>query len=163
LKHLIGVISDTHMPHFKKLPESIWEFFAGVELIIHAGDLSMLSVLAELETMAPVVAVQGNIEEDEVVQKLPIKREIVVGFCRIGVVHILGDSHNREKIARREFPDARCVVYGHTHVPWNQEHDGLLLFNPGSATDRRRQARCSVGLLYVDDESMSVRGEIVWL
>jgi len=74
LKHLIGVISDTHMPHFNKLHESIWKFFAGVELIIHAGDLSMLSVLAELETITPVVAVQGNIEEDEVVQKLPIKR-----------------------------------------------------------------------------------------
>jgi len=163
LKHLIGVISDTHMPHFNKLPESIWKFFAGVELIIHAGDLSMLSVLAELETIAPVVAVQGNIEEDEVVQKLPIKREIVVGFCRIGVVHILGDSHNRERVARQEFPNARCVVFGHTHVPWNQEYDGLLLFNPGSATDRRRQAQCSVGLLYVDDEVKRVWGEIVWL
>jgi uncharacterized protein len=163
LKHLIGVISDTHMPHFKKLPESIWEFFAGVELIIHAGDLSMLSVLAELETIAPVVAVQGNIEEDEVVQKLPIKREIVVGFCRIGVVHILGDSHNRERVARQEFPKARCVVFGHTHVPCNQQHDGLLLFNPGSATDRRRQPKCSIGLLYVDDETRKVWGEIVWL
>ena len=163
MKHLLRVISDTHIPHFKKLPESIGEYFAGVELIIHAGDLSRLSVLAELETIAPVVAVQGNIEEDEVVRKLPIKREIVVGHCRIGVVHILGDSHNRERIARQEFPHARCVVYGHTHVPWNQEHDGQLLFNPGSATDRRRQPRCSIGLLYVDDETRKVWGEIVWL
>jgi putative phosphoesterase len=159
----IGVISDTHMPHFKKLPKSIWEYFAGVELIIHAGDLSMLSVLAELETIAPVVAVRGNIEEDGVVQKLPIKREIVVGHCRIGVVHILGDSHNRERVARQEFPNAGCVVFGHTHAPLNQEYDGLLLFNPGSATDRRRQARCSVGLLYVDDEARRVQGKIIWL
>lgn len=75
----------------------------------------------------------------------------------------LGDSHNRERVARQEFPNARCVVFGHTHVPWNQEHNGLLLFNPGSAIDRRRQARCSVGLLYVDDEMQEVRGEIVWL
>ena len=80
----IGVISDTHVPHFKKLPEAIWEHFDGVELIIHAGDLSVLSVIAELETIAPVVAVQGNVEEDEVMLKLPIKREIVVGHCRIG-------------------------------------------------------------------------------
>jgi len=87
----------------------------------------------------------------------------VVGFCRIGVVHILGDSHNRDRVARQEFPNARCVVFGHTHVPWNQEYDGLLLFNPRSATDRRRQARCSVGLLYVDDEVKRVWGEIVWL
>ncbi len=163
MQHRIGVISDTHIPHFKKLPESIWEYFSGVELIIHAGDLSRLSVLSELETITPVVAVQGNIEEEEVVRKLPIKREIVVGHCRICVVHILGDAHNRDRVARQVFPNARCVVFGHSHIPWNNEHDGLLLFNPGSATDRRRQPRCSVGLLYVDDETRRIRCEIVWL
>ncbi len=83
--HTIGVISDTHIPHFKKLPEAIWEYFAEVELIIHAGDLSVLSVITELETIAPVVAVQGNVESDEVILKLPIKREITVGHCRIGI------------------------------------------------------------------------------
>ena len=159
----IGVISDTHVPHFKKLPEAIWEHFDGVELIIHAGDLSVLSVIAELETIAPVVAVQGNVEEDEVMLKLPIKREIVVGQCRIGVVHILGDSHNRMRVARQEFPEARVVVFGHSHIPWNQDVEGQLLFNPGSATDRRRQPRCSIGMLYVDDEKKSVRGEIILL
>jgi len=159
----IGVISDTHIPHFKKLPEVIWEHFAGVELIIHAGDLSILTVIDELETIAPVVAVQGNIEEEEVMLKLPIKREITVGHCRIGIVHILGDSHNRVKVARLEFPEARVVVFGHSHIPWNEDRNGLLLFNPGSATDRRRQPRCSIGLLYVDDEAQSVRGEIIWL
>jgi uncharacterized protein len=161
LQHHIGVLSDTHIPQFKKLPESLWEHFAGVELIIHAGDLSVLSVIAELDTIAPVVAVQGNVEEDEVIRKLPIKREIVVGHCTIGVLHILGDSHNRERIARQVFPNARCVVFGHSHIPWNQEYDGLLLFNPGSATDRRRQPRCSIGLLHVDDDSGSLRGEII--
>ena len=159
----IGVISDTHVPHFKKLPEVIWEHFDGIELIIHAGDLSVLAVLNELEAIAPVVAVQGNIEEDEVRMKLPVKREIVVGQCRIGIVHILGDAHNRGKVARQEFPRARVVVFGHSHIPWNEDRDGLLLFNPGSATDRRRQPRCSIGLLYVDDEAQSVRGEIIWL
>jgi putative phosphoesterase len=163
LLHRIGVISDTHIPRFRKLPEAVWKHFAGVELIIHAGDLSILSVISELETIAPVVAVQGNIEDEEVRLKLPIKREIAVGHSRIGIVHILGDSHNRERVAHQEFPNARCVVFGHTHIPWNQEYNGLLLFNPGSATDRRRQPRCSVGLLHIDDETESVRGEIVWL
>src|SRR5436305_14178485 len=144
----IGVISDTHVPHFKKLPEAIWEHFNGVELIIHAGDLSVISVITELETIAPVVAVQGNVEYEEVVLKLPIKREVVVGQCRIGIVHILDDSHNRVRLARHEFPNARVVVYGHSHIPDNQEHDEQLLFNPGSATDRRPQPSCSIGLLY---------------
>ena len=163
MQHHIGVISDTHIPHFIKLPGVIWEHFAGVELIVHAGDLSVLSVIKELETIAPVVAVQGNVEEDEVIRTLPIKREIVVGRYRIGIVHILGDSHTREKIARQQFPNARVVVYGHSHIPWNEEHEGQLLFNPGSATDRRRQPRCSIGMLYMDDEKKSVWGEIIWL
>src|SRR5436309_11906726 len=141
----VGVISDTHIPHFKKLPEAIWEHFAGVELIIHAGDLSILSVLSELETIAPVIAVQGNVEYEEVVLKLPIKREVVVGHCRIGIVHILGEPKDYVRTARREFPQARVVVFGHSHVPYNQERDGQLLFNPSSATDRRRQPTCSIG------------------
>jgi len=163
LQHRIGVISDTHIPQFSKLPNAIWELFAGVEQIIHAGDLSILSVIAELEALAPVVAVQGNIEYEEVVLELPIKREVVVGHCRIGIVHILGDSTTRVRLARQEFPNARVVVYGHSHIPYNQEHDGQLLFNPGSATDRRRQPRCSVGLLHIDDQTQSVQGEIIWL
>ncbi len=159
----IGIISDTHIPHFKKLPEAIWTHFAGVELLIHAGDLSVLSVLDELETIAPVVAVQGNIERDEVVEKLPIKREIVVGGCRIGIVHILGDARSHARLARWEFPQARVVVFGHSHIPYNQEHEGQLLFNPGSATDRRRQPTCSIGLLHIDDAEDRVLGEIILL
>jgi putative phosphoesterase len=163
LLHRIGVISDTHIPHFSKLPDASWELFAGVERIIHAGDLSVMMVVAELETIAPVVAVQGNVEQEEVMLALPIKREIFVGGCRIGIVHILGDSASRARVARQEFPDARIVVFGHSHVPYNQEHNGQLLFNPGSATDRRRQPRCSVGMLSIDDELGSVHGEIIEL
>lgn len=163
MQHRVGVISDTHVPHFPGLPESVWQHFADVELIIHAGDLSVLSVVNELEALAPVVAVQGNVEEEEVILKLPIKREITVGHCRIGIVHILGDSQSRVRMARAEFPTARCVVYGHSHTPYNQEHDGQLLFNPGSANDRRRQPACSIGLLHIDDEEQSVRGELIYL
>ncbi len=159
----VGVISDTHIPHFKRIPAAVWQHFAGVELIIHAGDLSILRVLNELEAIAPVVAVQGNIETEEVVRALPIKREILVGGCRIGIVHILGETNNRVRLARHEFPSVRCVVYGHSHIPYNQEHNGQLLFNPGSATDRRRQPSCSIGLLYIDDELGSIRGEIILL
>ena len=161
--HRIGVISDTHIPHFKSLPEAVWTHFNGVEHILHAGDLSMLSVISELETIAPVTAVQGNVEYPEVVAHLPIKRELVLGGCRIGMVHILGDTRTRARMARNEFPHARCVVFGHSHIPYNQDHDGQLLFNPGSANDRRRQPTCSLGLLLIDDEAATIRGEIIEL
>jgi putative phosphoesterase len=159
--HRIGVISDTHIPQFKQLPEAVWTHFAQVELIIHAGDLSRLSVIDELELLAPVTAVQGNIEEEEVTRTLPIKRELLIGGIRIGIVHILGDAQNRAKAARQEFPTARCVIFGHSHIPYNQEHDGQLLFNPGSATDRRRQLTCSLGLLTLNDENQQIKGEII--
>ena len=94
---------------------------------------------------------------------MPIKRQIVIGWCKIGVVHILGDSAHYTRNGRQEFPTARVVVFGHSHTPYNQEHNGQLLFNPGSANDRRRQPTCSIGLLYVDDEKRKVWGEIIWL
>lgn len=159
----VGVISDTHIPPHKALPEAVWTHFAGVDMIIHAGDLSRLSVLRELESIAPTVAVQGNVEEDEVVRALPIKRELLVGGLRIGVVHILGDAQSRARTARREFPNARCVIFGHSHIPYNQEHDGQLLFNPGSATDRRRQPLCSLGLLTIDGRNQHIQGQIIQL
>lgn len=161
--HRIGVISDTHVPEYQAVPEAVWDHFAGVELIIHAGDLSRLSVINELETIAPVAAVQGNIEEEAVVRALPLKRELLVGGLRIGVVHILGNAKNRASAARQEFPTARCVIFGHSHDPYNQEHNGQLLFNPGSANDRRRQPTCSLGLLSIDDADQRVWGEIILL
>src|SRR5579884_3041085 len=124
MHYRVGVISDTHIPHFSRLPEALWTYFAEVSLIIHAGDLSVLSVLAELETIAPVIAVQGNVEHEEVTLTLPIKREVTVGRCKIGVVHILGEKRYHVRNAQREFPDARVVVFGHSHIPYNQEHAG---------------------------------------
>ena len=159
----IGVISDTHIPRFKTIPETVWHHFADVELIIHAGDLSILPVIAELETIVPVVAVQGNIEQQDVILQLPIKREIAIGNVRIGIVHILGDAQTRAQAARREFPSARVVIFGHTHIPYNQEHNGQLLFNPGSANDRRSQPACSIGKLTIDEEQDQVHGEIILL
>jgi uncharacterized protein len=159
MEHKIGIISDTHVPRFRPPIKVIEQHFSAVEMIIHAGDLSTLGVLNTLETIAPVVAVQGNIEEEDVVRMLPIKCEIVVGGCRIGVVHIL----KQEPQARQEFPLARVVVFGHSHTPYNQEYNGQLLFNPGSATDRRRQPTCSLGLLTIDDETGEVQGNVILL
>ena len=124
---------------------------AGVELILHAGDLSTLAVIRQLEAYAPVVAVQGNVEQSDAVAALPIKRELMVGGCTLGLVHILGERKHYARNGRREFPDARIVVFGHSHIPFVQDSNGLLLLNPGSATDRRGQPHCTVALLTIED------------
>ena len=150
--HRIGVISDTHLPRRgARIPEAALRHFEGVERIIHAGDHSIRAALDQLEAYAPVEAVQGNVEDAEIVALLPIKRELVVGGCAIGVVHILGERAHYARTARREFPAARVVIFGHSHIPYVEDRDGLLLLNPGSATDRRRQPRCSIALLTISD------------
>ena len=150
--HRIGVISDTHIPNQSaRLPESVLRHFEDVELILHAGDLSTLAVLDQLSAYAPVEAVQGNVEQQEVAPMLPIKRTLLVGGCEIGMVHILGDRDHYRRNARREFPTARVVVFGHSHIPWLEDSDGLMLLNPGSAMDRRRQPHCTVARLTITD------------
>ena len=150
--HRIGVISDTHIPkQSARLPESVLRHFEDVELILHAGDLSTLAVLDQLSAYAPVEAVQGNVEQQEVAPMLPIKRTLLVGGCEIGMVHILGDRDHYRRNARREFPTARVVVFGHSHIPWLEDSDGLMLLNPGSAMDRRRQPHCTVARLTITD------------
>lgn len=161
--HILGVISDTHIPPYGPLPTSLWQHFADVEMILHAGDCSTLKVLSDLETIAPVEAVQGNVEQESVIGTMPIKREIRVGGYRIGIVHILGTARDRVERARQEFPDARVVIFGHSHEPYNQEHQGQLLFNPGSALDRRNQPACSIGKLYIDEQRQTIRGEHIFL
>jgi uncharacterized protein len=152
--HRIGVISDTHVPsRTGHVPEAALGAFedAGVELILHAGDLSTLAVIDQLEAYAPVVAVQGNVEQPDVVAALPIKRELMVGGCAIGLVHILGERAHYARNARHEFPDARIVVFGHSHILYNQDADGLLPLNSGSATDWRSQPVCTVAILTLED------------
>jgi putative phosphoesterase len=150
----IGVISDTHVPwRARKVPEAALHIFedAGVQRILHAGDLSSLAVLDQLSAYAPVDAVQGNVELPEVVAALPITRELVVAGSAIGMVHDLGERRRYANTARNLFPAARVVVFGHSHIPLVEDAGGLLLLNPGSATDRRRQPCCSVALLTIQD------------
>jgi putative phosphoesterase len=150
----VGVLSDTHIPsRARSVPQAALDLFArhNVHLIIHAGDVSTMAVINQLSAYAPVEAVQGNVEMADTVSALPIKRELVVGGCAIGIVHDLGARARYRDTARREFSAARVVVFGHSHVPLVEDADGLLLLNPGSATDRRSQPHCTVALLAITD------------
>jgi uncharacterized protein len=137
--HRLEVLSDTHVPkRGTRLPDAVLRHFEDVELILHAGDLSTLAVLDQLSAYAPVEAVQGNVEQHEVVLTLPIKRTLLIGGCEIGIVHIMGERRYYARNARREFPGAHVVIFGHSHIPWVEDANGLLLLNPGSAMDGKR-------------------------
>ncbi|HLS90245.1 MAG TPA: metallophosphoesterase family protein [Limnochordia bacterium] len=156
----IGVISDTHIPYrARAIPPIVYELFQGVSMILHAGDLVRLDVLDELGVIAPVYAVYGNVDPPEVVARLPKKREIQVQGVRIGLVHGDGPGGSTAERALAAFPGADCIVFGHSHIPMCQRIGKTLLFNPGSATDRRSQPQHSVGLLTISGHT--IEGAII--
>jgi predicted phosphodiesterase len=75
------------------------------------------------------------------------------------MIHDSGPRRGRRARMRRRFPDARVVVFGHSHIPFLEDEDGLILLNPGSPTDRRRQPRHTFALLYAEEGE--VRAEIL--
>jgi putative phosphoesterase len=154
---LIGVLADTHIPkRARDLPPQAYQHLSGVDAIIHAGDVLTASVLDKLGEIAPVYAVLGNNDRD---LRLPERLELRWEGVAIAVVHDSGAREGRPARLRRWFPGATVAVFGHSHTPVNEWHDGLLLFNPGSATDRRRQPSHTLGLLRLNDGA--VNGEII--
>ncbi len=155
----IGILADTHIPkRARDLPLKAYQHLSGVDAILHAGDVLVADLIVRLEQIAPVYAVLGNNDRALV---LPQRLELTWEHVTVGLVHDSGPSVGRAGRLRRWFPTAQVVVFGHSHIPVNQRQDGLLLFNPGSATDRRRQPHHTVGLLVIDGSD--VRGEIVIL
>ncbi|MET0930585.1 MAG: metallophosphoesterase family protein [Aeromicrobium sp.] len=149
----IAVISDTHAPRFwKRMPPAVADQLEGVDVILHAGDVCVPSVLDELAAIAPVHVVRGNNDGDDVAAwGAPETLEIALGGVRVAMIHDSGSKQGRARRMRARFPDADVVVFGHSHIPWDTTEDGQRLFNPGSPTDKRRQPRGTLGRLVIDD------------
>ena len=134
------------------------EHLRGADLILHAGDLSTVAVLEELEAIGPpVAAVYGNVDEPALRSRLPEERLVEAGGARIGMVHDAGPAKGRLERLRLRFGDADAVVFGHSHIPLHEARDGFQIFNPGSATDRRRQPRHTMGLAEVSGGAVRFR------
>ena len=157
----IGVLSDTHIvdlevgiPFLERLLE---KEFLGADLILHAGDVVHPDSLLAFESKL-LYAVRGNM--DPPVQGIPLKRVIEVGGFRIGLIHGWGPAENLEKRVLQEFvgQPIDCLVYGHSHNPVNRLMQGVLMFNPGSPTDRRGAPFHTVGILEIGDD---IQGRIL--
>lgn len=133
----IGLISDTHVPsRARAVPPKVFETFTDVSLIIHAGDLTELSVISELERIAPVIAVQGNMDTPQVKAKLPTTNETLVDNYKIGIIHSLGSFGTRQKMRKiAQSQKLDVLVSGHLHMPSITWENGTLLINPGSPTN----------------------------
>jgi putative phosphoesterase len=142
------------------LPRALLEQLASVDYILHAGDIVDASVLAELRSLAPVVAVRGNM--DAVETGLPAKAELILAGVRFGLIHGWGGPKAgiRARI-RREFTRPQVIVYGHTHEAFWGEENGVWFCNPGSPTDTAVAPFRSWGHLILDNGK--IRGEIIRL
>jgi putative phosphoesterase len=152
----IGVISDTHNFWDPGIPER----FAGVSHILHAGDIGLPWILAELELIAPVTAVAGN-TDDPGLRYAPAKTVELAGR-KFFIQHIVQPQAPEESLQQRlahERPDA--VVFGHTHKRFCQTLGGVLFFNPGYAGRPKFGAERSIAIL--DADAKGLRAEYLEL
>lgn len=150
----IGIISDTH----GLVRPEVYEAFEGVDLILHAGDIGSIDVILELEPIAPVRAVVGNVDVD-LGHRYKEEMSFEVEKRTIYLQHII------EKIPEGKGADPSLVkeifIFGHSHQPINKQVGSTLYFNPGSAGPRRFKLPISVGRITLDEKD--VKGRIISL
>lgn len=137
---IIGVISDTHG---LLRPEAV-ELLRGSEHIIHAGDIGAPEIVGELEKIAPVTAICGNVDTEAWARRFAKTEVVELGGLFLYVIHDANALDLNPKAA-----GFAAVISGHSHKPKQEVKDGVLYFNPGSAGPRRFKLPISVGKIQI--------------
>ncbi len=153
----IGVLSDTHS---RPLPEQLIADFKEVDLILHAGDFCSTDVLERLKKIGEVKAVYGNMDGLDLRRILPKSQIIECNGFFIGLFHGEGMPRNLLNRVKEEFKGKKVdvIVFGHSHQDMNEKIEGILFFNPGSATDTVFAPYRSYGILEIADD---IKGKII--
>lgn len=140
----IIALSDTHAATLAALPGRLLGCLREADIIIHAGDLTEMSLLDELRAVTQVVAVSGNMDSTALKLHLPYRQLFSAGGKTIGVHHGAGSRSGIEQRVRALFPEEPdLIVFGHSHVPFCGMVDGVLMLNPGPAA--KGYARVEIG------------------
>ena len=139
----IGVVSDTH----GLLRPEVAPALAGVERILHLGDVGNASILKELGKIAPVTAIRGNVDREGPCSELPETEVLLIADRYVYMLHDLNTLHLDPAAGK-----FAAVLFGHTHVPNFYRRKGVLYFNPGSCGPRRFELPVTVGLLTVNED-----------
>jgi putative phosphoesterase len=152
----IVVLSDTHAPRrWKSCPPAVAAQLRGADLILHAGDVCTAAVLDELAQYAPVTAVVGNNDGPDVAAWGAAETAALTPEgLPVAMIHDSCAATGRLRRMRAKFPEARLVIFGHSHIPLDAADETLRIFNPGSPTDRRRQPHGTLGVLRVADGAL---------
>ena len=144
------LLSDTH----GYLDPVITERFAGVDLILHAGDVGQEDVLTQLRRTAPTVAVRGNVDGGGWARELPVDTVVEASGMKIAMLHIAGNPKNPHADAlaliQRAQPD--MLLVGHSHIPVIERKHGTLWVNPGAAGKQGWHRERTCMLLHIGDE-----------
>lgn len=149
----IGIISDTH----GLLRAQVFDVFAGVDHILHAGDLGDPDILTELEAIAPVTAVWGNVDGGDLRARLPEVARVELSGVSVVVLHGMQFGSPTPEKAAAAHPGAGLVVFGHSHRPVIRQIGSVLAVNPGSAGPRRFKDPVTVALAEVEDGRVTAR------
>ena len=149
----IGVVSDTH----GLLRPEVIPALAGVEHILHLGDVGDFAILKKLESIAPVTAIRGNVDRGGKCGKLPETEVVLFEGHYIYMLHDVHTLHLDPVAAKFS-----AVLYGHSHQPSARRHKGVLYFNPGSCGPRRFDLPVTIGLLTLE-AGVEATAEIVHL
>ena len=150
----IIVISDTHMPRMAKgLPSRLKSELITANLILHAGDWQTREVFEALISYAPVDGVCGNVDGQDLIEKFGYKKILTLEGFRIGLVHGHGRKGTTEERAIEAFSGTELdmIIFGHSHIPMKKKVDGMILFNPGSPTDKRKLSKYSFGIIRIGE------------
>ncbi|GGD66034.1 metallophosphoesterase family protein [Paenibacillus nasutitermitis] len=158
----IIIVSDTHMPRMnKKLPDRLVRELRSADHILHAGDWTQLSVYDMLAAYAPTDGVAGNNDGPEIIRKFGWRKLLTFQGVRIGMVHGHGTGKrtDTEATAVSSFADEKpdVILYGHSHIPVLRQSAGILVMNPGSPTDKRRQSQYSFGVLELTNGAVEAK------
>jgi putative phosphoesterase len=156
----VVVLADTHTRGASRaLPPGAWPYIETADHILHGGDVCDPALLDELAACAPVTVVRGNCDALDV-KDWGATDEVTLELdgVALAMIHDAGTSKGRRARLRKRFPDARAVIFAHSHLPANDDRDGLLLFNPGSPTWPRRAPWPSMGILWIEDGGLE--GEV---
>lgn len=147
-----GVLSDTHLSRPDKwFKEQIKACFDDCDLIIHAGDITGIA-LVDFLASRPLYAVCGNMCEESVRRRLPNRLLFTLEGHTIGLAHGAGMGLNIEDSLWTAFPEADCIIYGHTHQPACRRQGPMLFLNPGSfQACGPHGAPCSYAILEIGD------------
>ena len=149
----VGIISDTH----GLLRAQVFEVFAGVDHILHAGDVGPAELLDELVAIAPVTAVWGNTDGWDVRGRAKEVAELELGGVSIVVLHGMQLGSPTPEKAAAAYPHAGLVVFGHSHQPVIRQVGQTLAVNPGSAGRQRFRDPVSCALAELADGRVTAR------